>query len=135
METETKKSTKLRLDQHDFFKDFNLRMDVIQERRTFEDILERVGKRKFGKSDLMSYDRQLRDLGDKVGSMHSKLKTFTMSLGHFKDPVTIQAMTDEIALTVQKELIEFLLIVKEMFVGKEAEGDFFPLDERRPRSK
>jgi hypothetical protein len=132
METKTKKS---KLNQIDFFKDFDLRMDVIQERRTFEDILGRVGKRKFGKSDLQFYVRQLNDLGDKVSQAQSMLKTLTMSLGHFKDPKTIESMTTEASDRTQRELIEFLLIVKEMFVGKEAEGSFLPLSERVSRNQ
>ena len=128
METKQKKLTQL-----DFFQDFNERIEAIEGRRTFEDILERVGKRKFGRADLHFYNRQLIDLIEKAKVSQSVLKTTIQSMGTFKTVETLEAISKEASLTIQKDLIEILLIIKEMFIGREAEGSFIPKNERESR--
>lgn len=130
METPNKKLTQL-----DYFTAFVERIEAIEGRRTFEDILERVGKRKFGRADLHFYNRQLTDLIEKAKLSQSVLKTTIQSMGTFKSVETLEAISKEASLTLQKDLIEILLIIKEMFIGREAEGDFLPKTERESRKK
>jgi len=128
-------TTKKKLTQLDFFTDFKERIETIEGRRTFEDILERVGKRKFGRADLHSYNRQLIDLITKANLSHSKLKTAIQAMGTFSSVETLESISKEASQTIQKDLIEILLIIKEMFIGREAEGDFLPKTERESRKK
>ena len=130
METTPKKLTQL-----DFFTDFADRQEAINDRRTFEDILARVGKRKFARADLHFYNRQFIDLIEKAKESHSVLKTTIGSMGTFKEVETLDAISKEASLTVEKNLIEILLIIKEMFIGREAEGTQLSKSERKARNK
>lgn len=130
METNKKKLTQL-----DFFTDFNGRIDAIEERRTFDDILARVGSRKFGRADLLSYNRQLQDLNEKARLAHSNLKNYIHALGTFKREESIDVLAKEAGENLKNDLFEFLLIVKEMLNGKESEGKILPFDKRKSRTK
>jgi hypothetical protein len=128
METNTKK-----LSQLDFFTDYENRIKAIEDRRTFEDILSRVGKRKFGRADLLFYNRQLTDIIEKAKITQSILKTTIQSMGTFKSVETLEAISNEASQTIQSDLIEILLIIKEVFIGRESEGDLLPKEERESR--
>jgi hypothetical protein len=114
---------------------FDLKLDKLSNERQIEEILTRLGSRKFGKADLRTCRRQLKDLGSRISSAISSLDTYINDLNHYRKPSVIEGISTEAMENIQKELWEFALIMREMSMGKEAEGKLLPISERnRPQS-
>ena len=94
---------------------------AIKEGRDFIHVLERVGKEPFFKKDLEFYFRTLGEIKDRIESNQSLIKTFISSIGQYTKPETKRAIGEEAKERLESSMVEIVLLLKEISIGKEAE--------------
>ncbi|NCN09789.1 MAG: hypothetical protein GW938_08095 [Leptospira sp.] len=95
--------------------------EILKAGLDFDHVLQRVGKEPFGKQDLEFYFRQLGEIEDRIKNSRSAIKTYIQSIGQFTKKETKQAIGNEAREILDKDILEIILLLKELTNGKEAE--------------
>lgn len=109
------------MEQLDRFRIIQEENKALIQARDFSYILERVGSTKFEKSDLEFYFRTLGEIQDRIESSRSTIKTFIQVLGQFSKKTTKDAISMEAKETIDNQILEIILLLNEISIGRDSE--------------